>query len=135
MAPLHERLPNWSRLWTLILGKASESMSTLEHLSRPLSVAWPTFTRFLSRFQPRDIVLFYTSRAYTPAMPRKLVWIDKQNLQGFGCSECNWMFKPSGAIVLESLEEMKQKYEAQRDKEFAAHVCVKHPRAARPKTE
>jgi len=45
------------------------------------------------------------------------------------------MFKPSGALVLESLDEMKQKYEAQRDKEFAAHVCVKHPRAARPKTE
>ena len=30
---------------------------------------------------------------------------------------------------------MKQKYEDQRDKEFAAHVCVKHARAKRPKTE
>jgi hypothetical protein len=26
-------------------------------------------------------------------------------------------------------------YEAQRDKEFAVHVCVKHPRTMRPKTE
>ena len=68
-------------------------------------------------------------------MPRKLVWIENKNFQGFGCSECNWMFKPSDALVGESLDEMKQKYEAQRDKEFAAHVCVKHPRAARPKTE
>ena len=68
-------------------------------------------------------------------MPRKLVWIKNQNLQGFGCSECNWVFQTSDALLVESLDEMKQKYEAQRDKEFAAHVCVKHPRAARPKTE
>jgi hypothetical protein len=59
-------------------------------------------------------------------MPRKLVWIENQNLQGFGCSECNWVFQTSGALLVESLDEMKQKYEAQRDKEFAAHVCVKH---------
>jgi hypothetical protein len=64
---------------------------------------------------------------------RKLVWIEKQNLQGFGCSECNWVFNPSVAVVGESLDEMKRKYEAQRDKEFAAHVCAKHPRATNPK--
>ena len=68
-------------------------------------------------------------------VPRKLVWIEKQNFQGFGCAECNRLFKPSGVLVRESLDEMKQKYEAQRDKEFAAHVCVKNPGAARPKTE
>jgi hypothetical protein len=62
-------------------------------------------------------------------MSRKLVWIENQNFQGFGCAECNWVFKPSGVLVGESLDKMKQKYEAQRDKEFAAHVCVKHPRA------
>ena len=45
------------------------------------------------------------------------------------------MFKPSSALLDESLDRMKQKYEAQRDKEFAAHVCVKNPGAARPKTE
>jgi hypothetical protein len=45
------------------------------------------------------------------------------------------MFKPSGVLDGESLDKMKQKYEAQRDKEFAAHVCNKHPRATRPKTE
>jgi hypothetical protein len=81
-------------------------------------------------------VLFYTSfGAYTAAMPRKLVWIENKNFQGFGCSECNWMFRPSHALVGESLDEMKEKYEAQRDKEFAAHDCVKHPRATRLKTE
>jgi hypothetical protein len=68
-------------------------------------------------------------------MPRKLVWIEKPSFQGFGCSECNWMFKPSSALLDESLDRMKEKYEAQRDKEFAAHVCVQRPGSARPKTE
>jgi hypothetical protein len=68
-------------------------------------------------------------------MPRKLVWVESQAFEGFGCSECNWVFNPPGALVGESLNEMKQKYEAQRDNEFAAHVCVKPPRASRPKTE
>jgi hypothetical protein len=68
-------------------------------------------------------------------MPRQLVWIENQNFQGFGCSQCNWVFNPYGALVLQSLDEMKQKYEAQRDKEFAAHVCAEHPRATGPKTK
>jgi hypothetical protein len=85
--------------------------------------------------EPLGTVLFYTWLVYTAGMPRKLVWIENQSFHGFSCSECNWMFKPSGALVGESLDDMKQKYEAQRDKEFAAHVCVKHPRAARPRTE
>jgi hypothetical protein len=47
--------------------------------------------------------------AYTAVMPRKLVWIEKQNFQGFGCAECNRLFKPSGVLVRESLDEMMQK--------------------------
>jgi hypothetical protein len=87
-------------------------------------------------FQAPNTVLFYTwLGAYTAAMPRKLVWIEKQNFQGFGCSECNWVFTPSGAPRHESLDAMKQNYEAQRDKEFAAHVCVKRRRTTSPKTE
>jgi hypothetical protein len=57
--------------------------------------------------------------------PRSLKRIKSQNCQGFSCSECYWKFNPSGAPVGASLDEMKRKYEAQRDKEFAAHVCVK----------
>jgi hypothetical protein len=68
-------------------------------------------------------------------MPRQLVWIQNQNFQGFACSECNWLFRPTGPLVAESLDEMKRKYEAQRDEEFAAHVCAKHPRSMSPKTE
>ena len=69
------------------------------------------------------------------SVPRKCVWVESENVQGFGCSECNWVFKPSGALVGESLDKMKERYEAERDKEFAAHVCVRHPGARRPKTE
>jgi len=45
------------------------------------------------------------------------------------------VFNPADALVRESLEEMKGRYEAQRDKEFGAHVCAEHPIAKRPKTE
>ena len=80
-------------------------------------------------------VLFAHNRAYTAAMSRQRVWVQKQNFQGFGCSECNWAFKPSGAPVGESLDEMKQKYEAECLKEFAVHVCDKYRRDVGPKTE
>jgi hypothetical protein len=73
--------------------------------------------------------------AYTAAMPRKLVWIEKKNFQGFGCSECDWVFKPSDALAGKSLDEMKQEFEAQCGKEFAAHVCAGHLRATSPKAE
>jgi hypothetical protein len=58
-------------------------------------------------------------------MPRTLEWIKRQNFQGFGCSECDWKFNPSGALAGDSLDEMKRKYETLRDKEFATHTCVK----------
>ena len=72
---------------------------------------------------------------YNAAMPRHRVWIESQSFQGFGCSECDWVFKPFGALVGETLEEMKRKFEAQWDKEFAAHVCLKPGRATIPKTD
>jgi len=58
-------------------------------------------------------------------MPRKLEWIESQTFQGFGCSECNWKFTPSDMLAGDSLDEMKRKYEAERDKEFSAHTCGK----------
>jgi hypothetical protein len=61
-------------------------------------------------------------RRYHGAMPRGLKWIKSQNFQGFGCCACNWKFNASGVPLGASLDEMKRKYQAQRDKEFAAHV-------------
>jgi hypothetical protein len=63
-------------------------------------------------------------------MARKLEWIENQNFRGYGCAECDWKFNPSGPLAGHSLDEMKKKYEAQRDKEFAAHVCFKHSRTS-----
>ena len=64
------------------------------------------------------------------AMPRKLVWIETQSFLGFGCTD--WVFKPTGALAGETLEEMKHAYEAERNKDFAAHTCSKFPRTSKP---
>src|SRR5579863_1553569 len=69
---------------------------------------------------------------YNAKMPRRLEWMESQKFHGFGCSECNWKFSPAGGLAGDSLEEMKRKYQAERDREFAAHVCAKHPISPRP---
>ena len=81
-----------------------------------------------SRTRPRLLNV-----AYNAAMPRKLVWIKTQNFQGFGCFECQWVFKTTGALVGKSFDQMKQTYEAKCDKEFAAHACANFPGAINPK--
>ena len=65
---------------------------------------------------------------YTVAMPRKRIWIENRNFLGFAYFECNWIFKPSDTLGTESLDEMKRKFEAQLDKEFAAHVGAEAPK-------
>jgi len=65
-------------------------------------------------------------------MPRRLVRIDKPLFEGWGCSVCAWVFRPSGPPAGESLDEMTANYERQRDTEFAAHICADHGRARTP---
>jgi hypothetical protein len=65
------------------------------------------------------------------AMRRKMVWVKKQDFQGWACSECAWAFNPTGPVVGKSIVEMMQHYELQRDKEFTSHVCAEHPRATK----
>jgi hypothetical protein len=65
------------------------------------------------------------------AMRRKLVWLKKEKFQGWACSECAWAFNPIGPVVGQSIVEMMQRYEQQRDKEFTSHVCAEHPRATK----
>jgi hypothetical protein len=68
-------------------------------------------------------------------MARRLVWIETKTFVGFGCSECQWVFNSTSPFVGRSLDKMKEAYEAERDKEFAAHVCAKFPRINKPKAE
>jgi hypothetical protein len=49
-------------------------------------------------------------------MARKLVWIENRNFEGFGRSNCQWVFKTTGPFVGRSLDKMKEAYEAERDK-------------------
>jgi hypothetical protein len=58
-----------------------------------------------------------------------MVWIEKDRFLGWGCSECAWVFQPSGTPIGKSLDDMVQNYEQHRDKSFATHVCAEHPRA------
>jgi hypothetical protein len=63
------------------------------------------------------------------APPRELVWIEETHFLGWGCSDCAWLFNPSGSPVGDSIREMKENYLRLRDEECAAHVCAEHPRA------
>lgn len=64
-------------------------------------------------------------------MGRKVVWTERQNFQGWACTECAWTFNPIGPLVGESIDEMKRIYAQQRDKEFKSHVCAEHPRTTK----
>lgn len=60
-------------------------------------------------------------------MGRELVWVEKERFQGWVCSACDWESRASGPLVGDTIEEMKQKYELERDEEFKAHACAEHP--------
>ncbi|GAC1622440.1 MAG: hypothetical protein NVS9B13_15240 [Candidatus Acidiferrum sp.] len=64
-------------------------------------------------------------------MARHLQWMKTEKFEGFGCSECSWVFNPSDALAGKSLEDMKKNFEDDRDKHFAAHVCEKRIRGDR----
>ena len=72
---------------------------------------------------------------YCSGMGREILRIKTSNFQGWGCSACAWVFNPSDALMGNTIEEMKQNYERQRDKEFASHACAAHPRAKSAKTK
>jgi hypothetical protein len=73
----------------------------------------------------------YSTSASCPmvASLRELIWIQEPHFLGWGCSECAWVFKPSGPPLGNTLQEMKENYLRRRDEESAAHLCAEHPRA------
>ena len=60
---------------------------------------------------------------------RQMIWIKTLHVETWACSECAWTFNPTGPPLGPGLDEMKQNYERQRDKEYASHVCAEHPKA------
>jgi rubredoxin len=65
---------------------------------------------------------------------RKMIWVESTRSEVWACSECAWVFNPSGPPRGTSLDEMKQNFERQRDKEFASHVCAQHSRTYSPES-
>ena len=65
------------------------------------------------------------------ARHRNLVWVERQNFQGWACTECAWVFNPSGPPAGESIDEMKTNYTQRRDKEFTSHACADYARATK----
>jgi hypothetical protein len=58
---------------------------------------------------------------------RKLVRVEGPSFEGWGCSECAWVFNPSGPPVGKSLDAMTRNFQAQLSKEFISHDCARHP--------
>jgi hypothetical protein len=59
---------------------------------------------------------------------RTLVWVEERSFKGSGCSECAWVFNPSGPPLGKSLDEMKRNFQMQLSEEFASHDCSDYPR-------
>jgi hypothetical protein len=78
---------------------------------------------------PKPINCSDPKKRPTVATRRTMIWIKGSRFQGSGCSDCAWVFSPSGPLIGDSLSEMMEIYERRRDKEFADHVCAEHPRS------
>jgi hypothetical protein len=65
-------------------------------------------------------------------MGREIVRISQERFQGWGCSARGWTFNPSTPLVGRSIEEMKRRFEVERDKEFRSHLCAAYPMAKKP---
>ncbi len=59
---------------------------------------------------------------------RKVVWVEGQTFEGWGCSECAWLFNFSGPFSDKSLDEMKRTFQVQLSEEFIVHACAEYPR-------
>ena len=59
----------------------------------------------------------------------EMVWVQRKRFTGWACSECAWEFNPSDIPAGNTLAEIKQNYERERDKEFESHVCAEHPKS------
>ena len=59
---------------------------------------------------------------------RQMVWIKNARVQGWGCSQCNWIYNPLGPPLGHGMDEMMKNYERERDLEYLLHSCSTHPK-------
>jgi hypothetical protein len=58
----------------------------------------------------------------------EMVWVQRERFTGWACSDCAWEFNPSVIPSGETLAEIKQNYERERDQAFDSHVCAQYPK-------
>jgi hypothetical protein len=63
-------------------------------------------------------------------MARDMIW--SEGMVRWGCSDCMWVFMPSGPPVGNTLDEMTENFVAQRYQDFASHVFNKKPAPKKP---
>jgi hypothetical protein len=84
---------------------------------------------------PETATYYLPARRRMMAPRRELIWIQERHFQGWGCSGCAWVFRPSGSPAGNSLQEMKENYLRLRDEESKAHVCAEHPSAKKAEVQ
>jgi hypothetical protein len=65
-------------------------------------------------------------KRYNLAMARQIIWVE--HIQSWGCSDCTWVFIPSGPPIGNTIDDMKGNFTAKRAKQFKSHVCAKQSR-------
>jgi len=89
--------------------------------------ATPNFPPYVSSVLSPCICEGYMHQAQESSA-RKLARVEAQGVVGWGCSECAWVFKPSGAPTGKSFDEVTRYFQAQLYEQFASHACAEHPR-------
>ena len=59
---------------------------------------------------------------------RRMVWFKSEKTRGWVCSDCAWAFDDTGPPQGNSIKEMAENFERERDREFASHLCAKYPK-------
>jgi hypothetical protein len=60
---------------------------------------------------------------------RKLGWVEGRDFAGWGCSECDWVFRTNEWPPGHSLIEVKHNFQMQLFQEFESHSCSYYERA------
>src|ERR1700674_2749913 len=60
-------------------------------------------------------------------MAREMKWVER--IQGWSCSDCAWVFVPSGPAHGNTIDEMMRNFVAKKDKEYQSHVSIRQSRA------